>query len=259
MTLFLGALLLIGSVLLGAAIVVFLHQFNQNKIIKVLLALSGGFLLSIAFIHFIPEMYANNSQYIGYYILLGFLIQLFLEYFSGGIEHGHIHVPDKKGTMPWTLFIALSIHAVFEALPLESQMLMEAAGGSLDHLGHAHAHHHHGTEELRGKSSYLIGVILHKIPEAVALMTLLLASEFSKKKAWSVLIAFALMSPLGMLLGHFGSKIIFFDADVILAVVVGMFLHISTTIIFESSDNHQFNFLKLISILAGVGLAILVM
>jgi len=258
MTLLLGGLLLIASVLLGAAIVVFLHQFNQAKIIKVLLALSGGFLLSIAFIHFIPEMYAHNSPHIGYYILLGFLIQLFLEYFSGGIEHGHIHVPDKKGTMPWTLFIALSIHAVFEALPLESQMLPELIDESMNHIGHSHAHQH-VAGEYGGRNSYLIGVILHKIPEAVALMTLLLAAEFSKKKVWTVIVVFALMSPLGMLLGHYGSKIILFNTDTVLAVVVGMFLHISTTIIFESSDNHQFNFLKLISILAGVGLAILVM
>ena len=33
-----------------------------------------------------------------------------------------------------------------------------------------------------------------------------------------------------------------FDFNIILAIVVGMFLHISTTIIFETSENHKFNF-----------------
>jgi formate/nitrite transporter FocA (FNT family) len=45
------------------------------------------------------------------------------------------------------------------------------------------------------------------------------------------------------------------DEHVILAVVVGIFLHISTTIIFETSENHKFNLLKLVSILVGCAFA----
>jgi hypothetical protein len=65
------------------------------------------------------------------------------------------------------------------------------------------------------------------------------------------------MAPLGMLVGHYGAKNAMFNLEIILAVVVGMFLHISTTIIFESSENHKFNFIKLISLLIGVGLAVI--
>ena len=46
------------------------------------------------------------------------------------------------------------------------------------------------------------------------------------------------------------------NVNMILAVVVGMFLHISTTIIFETTENHKFNLLKLVSILVGVTLAL---
>jgi zinc and cadmium transporter len=35
-------------------------------------------------------------------------------------------------------------------------------------------------------------------------------------------------------------------------VVVGIFLHISTTILFESTENHRFNALKFATILLGV-------
>ena len=48
------------------------------------------------------------------------------------------------------------------------------------------------------------------------------------------------------------------DVHVVLAVVVGMFLHISTTIIFETSENHRINFLKLICILFGGVLAMFI-
>jgi zinc transporter ZupT len=251
MTLIWGVVLLIGAVLIGGGVVVFLQNLNRGKLIKVLLSLSGGFLLAIAFIHFIPEIYAHGAEGVGYFILLGFLIQLFLEYFSGGIEHGHIHAKDTKGTIPWSLFIALSFHSFFEGIPLEAQFLGETAEHAIEHIGH----HHHAEGE--GVQGLLMGIILHKIPVAIALMTLLLASGFKMGKAWLVLFAFALMAPLGMLVGHYGAKNAMFNLEIILAVVVGMFLHISTTIIFESSENHKFNFIKLISLLIGVGLAVI--
>jgi len=251
MTLIWGVILLISAVLVGGGIVVFLQNLNRGKLIKVLLSLSGGFLLAIAFIHFIPEIYAHGSEGVGYYILLGFLVQLFLEYFSGGIEHGHIHAKDTSGTIPWSLFIALSIHSFFEGMPLAAEFLGEVGENSIAHAGH---HHHY---EGQGVQGLLLGIVLHKIPVAIALMTLLLASGFKIKKAWIVLGIFALMSPLGMLVGHYGAKNEFFNLEIILAVVVGMFLHISTTIIFESSENHKFNFIKLISLLLGVGLAMI--
>lgn len=250
-----GVLLLIVSVLIGGALVTILQNRNQQKIIKILLALSGGFLISIAFIHFIPEIYYHHGEKMGYYILVGFFVQIFLEYFSGGIEHGHIHANNKTGIIPWGLFISLSIHSIIEGIPLETQFhLTEAIDLHYleEHVGHHHHHHHHG----QGKSGLLLGIILHKFPVAIALMTLMLASGFSKLKAWTVLFIFSLMSPIGVLLGHFGAANYLIDLEILFAVVVGMFLHISTTIIFETSENHRFNAVKLISLLAGVGMAI---
>ncbi|MBW7866767.1 MAG: ZIP family metal transporter [Brumimicrobium sp.] len=241
-----GIILLILSVLLGGAIVVYLQHFNRERLIKILLSLSGGFLLAIAFVHFIPEIYANHTSNIGYYILLGFLFQLLLEYFSKGIEHGHIHAEKTNGAIPWSLFLALSIHAFFEGIPLEAHL-----SGAHEVIEHFHTGHEHVVMK-----SLLLGIILHKIPMAIALMTLLLNSGFSKLKAWMVVGVFSLMAPSGMLFGRLGVGAE--NLEIILAIVVGMFLHISTTIIFESSENHRFNFIKLVSLLAGVGLAILV-
>lgn len=252
---FLGAALLVGAVLFGGAIVAVLQKLNRGKIIKLLLSLSGGFLLAIAFIHFIPEIYTHNGDRIGYYILIGFLIQLFLEYFSGGVEHGHIHIKGKPGAIPWTLFIALSIHSFIEGIPLEGQF---HNGQMLSELIDINAHHGHAHDSaISGVKGLLLGVILHKIPVAIALMTLLLASGFKKWKAWVVLGVFSLMSPIGIIFGHYGVANFHVDMEIVLAVVVGMFLHISTTIIFEASENHRFNFVKLISLLLGVGLAVI--
>ncbi|MGB0934015.1 MAG: ZIP family metal transporter [Lishizhenia sp.] len=243
---------LIGSVFLGAAIVTVLNGRSQDKTIKLLLSFGGGFLLSIAFIHFIPEIYSKHDYNIGFYILIGFLIQLFLEYFSGGIEHGHVH-PTKNGTLPWGLFISLSLHSFIEGIPL-AQETIEGAESVINHVhSHSHTHHHSGED-----NTLLLGIILHKIPVAVALMTMLFASGFNRTKSWMVILGFSIMAPLGFVFGQYGFSELSLNIDLVLAVVVGMFLHISTTIIFESSENHKFNFAKLISLLIGVILALLV-
>lgn len=233
---------LIIAVVLGGLIVTYLHASNKQKFIKLMLSFSGGFLLSIAFIHFVPELYASETKNIGVYILIGFLVQLSLEFFSGGIEHGHVHV-HKGQSMPWGLFISLSVHSFLEGIPLGNQY----AG----HILEAH-HHHHGHSE----NSLLFGILFHQLPVAVALMTLLISTNITKLKAWSILMLFAIMTPAGLVLGLNSSEISsFLDFNMILAIVVGMFLHISTTIIFETSENHKFNILKLTSIIIGCSLA----
>ena len=231
---------LISSVLLGGLLVSFLSKSKNDHVIKLMLAFSGGFLLSIAFIHFIPELYEFHDFNIGAYILIGFLIQLILEFFSGGIEHGHIHI-HGGAKLPIALLVALSIHSLLEGIPLGSQLAGTEIATS----------HHHGND-----NSLLFGVLFHRLPVAVALMTLLVASTISKTKAWVMLSLFSITTSAGILIGYTTSTI-FNDGsfDIILAVVVGMFLHISTTIIFETSENHKFNFLKLLTILSGCGLA----
>lgn len=244
--------LLVSSILLGGLIVQFLSSTKNQLFIKLLLAFSGGLLLAIAFLHFIPEIYHKHGEHIGVYVLIGFLIQLVLEYGSKGIEHGHIHVTGKK--VPILLMISLSVHAIIEGIPLANQLEMSQAivDTSVEHIGHNHAHNH-------TSGGLLYGILFHKVPVAIALMTLLVGSGYSKIKSWVILGVFALMSPIGLLIGQYGLEIENkYFVDMMLAIVVGMFLHVSTTIIFETSEGHKFNFVKLASILLGVALAFLI-
>lgn len=234
---------LIASVLLGGLIVAFLQKKDKQNIIKILLAFSGGFLLSIAFIHFVPELYEHSDESIGIYILLGFLIQLVLEFFSGGIEHGHVH-HHGKGKIPWAILISLGVHSFLEGMPLAAPFTG---------LEIATSHSHSGDQTL------LMGIIFHQLPVAIALMTLLFTSHIKKSTAWFLLLLFAITTPAGVLIGYISNSAISgYDFNLILAIVVGMFLHISTTIIFETSENHKFNFLKLVSIILGFAIAIMI-
>jgi zinc and cadmium transporter len=40
----------------------------------------------------------------------------------------------------------------------------------------------------------------------------------------------------------------------IMVIVIGIFLHISTTILFESTEDHKFNLKKLLVVLAGISI-----
>jgi hypothetical protein len=60
------------------------------------------------------------------------------------------------------------------------------------------------------------------------------------------------MAPLGAISGSLfqtHSSVHFYNN--IMALVIGIFLHISTTILFESGSDHRFNIYKLMAIVTG--------
>jgi len=63
------------------------------------------------------------------------------------------------------------------------------------------------------------------------------------------------MSPLGVLVAD---KTLFFAKynTEITALIIGVFFHISTIILFESSENHTFNLQKFTAILLGILLTV---
>ncbi len=220
--------LLFASVIAGAIIV---ETFNikKSKNIQLLLTFSGAYLLAVSVLHLIPELFTHNTtNNIGLFILGGFLIQILLEYFSQGIEHGHFH---KSNIIPFSVLISLCLHALLEGVPL---------GGHLHHNAH---------------NALLTGIVLHKMPVAIVLMSFFFQSNISKKKAYFYLLLFALMAPLGVFAGSLFTTLANYHNE-IMAIVIGIFLHISTTILFESTDGHRFSFTKIITIIIGALLAI---
>ena len=210
---------------------------DPNKL-KLLIAFSGAYLLSITALHLLPEVFTGDDRgaYFGSFVLVGFFIQVMLEYLSGGIEHGHAHTHRSAG-LPVGLMIGLCLHAFLEGMPL--------GGGD---AGHSHEHSHsHGLEPL------LLGIVLHKYPVAMVFLAMLLNSGLAKAKAFGLLAVFAAMAPLGTLLS--GVEMVGQYNRESLAIVIGIFLHVSTTILFESSEDHRFNAYKMMAIAVGLALA----
>jgi zinc transporter ZupT len=215
---------LILSVVIGVLIAKFIAP--QKKVIQIFLSFSGAYLLSITVLHLLPEVFESQQKNIGLFILLGIVIQTVLEYLSKGAEHGHVHAHDLGNHVPWLLFVSLSLHAFIEGVPL-------------------------GIEKNQG---LLWAIIIHKVPIAIILAVFFKNSNLSTSKVALFLSLFALMTPLGSWTAHDLSILNQYQTE-INALVIGIFLHISTAILFESSENHQFNFKKFIAIIIGFAVA----
>jgi zinc and cadmium transporter len=199
---------------------------------QLLLSFSGAFLLGVVFLHMLPELYEEEGSTIGFWILGGFLLQVVLEFFSHGIEHGHVHVHSHTGAaLPLLTLLSLCTHSFVEAMPFADPAI--AADGH-----------------------FLAGVLLHKMPMAVALATVLTRSGVARWYSLAMLLVFAAAAPLGILAGHLaGGELGHHFLHHMLGIAIGMLLHISTTIIFESAPGHKFVAVRFLFVLLGAALA----
>ena len=155
-----------------AGFVFFLLRKPNPQTLKLSLAFSGAYLFGMCLLHLLPHLYLSADVHlIGYFILGGFILQVVLEYFSEGIEHGHIHVHKHHSKIfPLSMMLSLGIHAFLEAMPLEGNLVMS---------------HEHGTKSL------LTGIILHHMPVAFALASMLTESGIGKRKTILMVLIFA--------------------------------------------------------------------
>ncbi|QPH39488.1 ZIP family metal transporter [Pedobacter endophyticus] len=213
---------------------IFLVKSDKSKLLKLILSFSGAYLFAITVLHLIPDAYSGpDKEQIGIFILVGFLLQIFLEQFSEGVEHGHIHKHHDGHVFPFGIMISLCLHAFLEGMPLAKDQHNEL----------------------------IFGISLHHIPAAFALASILMQNHFKKGSILLYLLIFALMAPLGFYVsvglsnGTIGGIDAYFNK--IMGIVIGIFLHISTTILFESSADHKINIRKTIAVLLGIGVALI--
>jgi zinc transporter ZupT len=217
-------LLPIIAIIIGV-LIAFLTRKQKSIYTKLLLSFSGAFLLALTLFDLLPEVYEHlEAKQTGLYIMCGILLQIILEFFSKGAEHGHVHIHKEDTAFPWLLFISLCIHSFLEGFPI----------------------HEH--------NDMVYGVLIHKIPIAALIGAFLFESSYTRLQIVGFLIIFAVMTPLGTFISNTMPFVADY-VDVINAVVIGIFLHISTTILFETGEGHKFNLSKLVAICLGILIA----
>lgn len=233
-------LLLLSSILAGA-ISVFAFKLDTPRRVKLLNAFTGAYLLCLTVLHLLPELYhqelpevaSHPAMRLGVLILAGFFTQVALDVISMGVEHGHAH-PMHHGHVPYGVMIGLCLHAFVEAMALGSPQ---------------------GHYDIASRKLLLWSIVLHNYPVSIALLGMLLQTGLARGKAVGLLLVFAAMAPIGMFVSAH-SNMAHYSRE-LTAFVIGIFMHISTTILFESSDIHRFNFAKLAAIIVGTILGFL--
>lgn len=230
-----------------------IHQPTLN----IITVFGGAFLFASCFINLVPHIFIGQDPYrfvtpnihfkIAAAVMVGFLIQLLLEQITKGVEHGHNHCPccedeeielhdhthqhhhhghchHDNHTHPVTgLIIGLSLHAFLEGMPM------------VDLDGDIH-------------QGLLYGIVLHNIPIALVLVGLFVSNKYSFAKSLALLSVFAVMTPLGSLCNIFLVPQNEMVQSLIMAVVVGILLHVSVSILFDH-DHNTFSFAKLFTII----------
>ncbi|MEI8203895.1 MAG: ZIP family metal transporter, partial [Bacteroidota bacterium] len=184
---------------------------TSSRNLKLITAFSGAFLLSISFVDILPEIYnSKQANLIGLFILLGFFIQLILDFLTKGVEHGHLHhqheAHEKHHVSPIPVMIGICIHSFLEGMPLAENFHLQSLTNTL-----------------------LTGIVIHNIPISMVLMSLLLHYGYSRRKSITFLLIFSLSSPLAVISSYYVGGALLVNTEMffnlVMAMVVGIFLH----------------------------------
>ena len=234
-------LILLSSIALGA-ITVFGLRLHDPKHVKVLNAFTGAYLITLMMLHLLPDLYQPDAGgvlqpsalVLGGFILFGFFLQIALDAVSQGVEHGHTH--HIHGKLPIGILLGLCMHAFVEALAL---------GQSPEHQN---------PHDVATRHFLLVSVVVHNFPVSIALLGMLLQSGMKRSSAIACLGLFAVMAPIGMFTStHTGLAVY---SRQLMAIVIGIFMHIATMILFESEDHHRFPVSKLVAVVLGLILGV---
>lgn len=215
-------------------------KWMDERRMHYLLAFSGSFLLSVTFLHLLPETFEELNTAAGVYLLIGFFLQLLIQRITHGMEHGHAHIhPHEHGhqvaLMP--VLAGLSLHAAMDGLPLGFHYRIQSTEPSL-----------------------YLAIAVHKLPEAMLIASLVSAVR-NRSNALVTLLIFSAITPVTAMLAQYAGEhyhAMSKAVSILIPVVAGAFIHIATTIFFESgTKQHMLTWQKLTAMLAGVGMAFL--
>ena len=288
-TLLIYSLIIIAMALLGGwipQVVRLTHTWMQ-----ILISFVGGLILGISIFHMLPhalaELGPEGSDWVALFMMAGLLVMFLLlrafhfhqheppaliathSHHSHHEHHAH-HDHDSSHSQPshhdhhhhhhhsqhhshklswFGVMFGLSLHALLDGLAVAASVEADA---------------HHGASRigLMGLGTFL-AVALHTPLDAISITALIGNSNWSMRKRFLMVLAFAIMCPIGAFLFWFGYRITGGNTSMIvgcsLAFSAGLFLCISLSDLLPEMEFHSHNRVQLsTALIAGIGLAYLI-
>ena len=162
---------------IGAAAVV-AHSRWSVRALENMVALSAGFMVSVAILDLAPEAIITHGEKAGLIILLGYLLvhltqHTLAPHFHFGEEHHHV-----TKMVSFSALAGLMLHTFVDGVAIASGFGVSQSLGML----------------------VFLAILLHKLPEGLAISSLFLASGESRGAALGASAALALSSLVGALL-----------------------------------------------------------
>ncbi len=179
----------------------------EGKFFDLFLSFGAGVLLSAAFLHMIPASIPALGPSTGVFLFAGYFLMTLIERFTMAHPCGEEACPSHR--IGVVALFGLSIHSVISGMAL---------GVGLS-----------GPVDLHTSIALLAAILVHKVPETLALMSLLAVSGWTGGRGIGALLIFAAMGPGGILAGSLiqGGGERFMSGA--LAVSAGTFLYIASS------------------------------
>ena len=163
--------------LLGAAAVVARNRWSVRAL-ENLVALSAGFMVSVALLDLVPDSIRVHGESAALIILLGYLLvhltqHTLAPHFHFGEEHHHV-----TKLVSFSALAGLILHTFVDGVAIASGFGVSTALGLL----------------------VFFAILLHKLPEGLAISSLFLASGESRRAAFGASVALAISTLIGALL-----------------------------------------------------------
>jgi ZIP family zinc transporter/zinc and cadmium transporter len=162
--------------LLGAAAVVSRSRWSVRAL-ENMVAFSAGFMVSVALLDLVPDAIQQHGEKAALIILLGYLLvhltqHTLAPHFHFGEEHHHV-----TKTVSFSALAGLTLHTFVDGVAIASGFGVSRALGLL----------------------VFLAILLHKLPEGVAISSLFLASGESRRAALAASAVLAISTLLGAL------------------------------------------------------------
>jgi ZIP family zinc transporter/zinc and cadmium transporter len=160
------------------AVAVVSHSRWSVRALENMVALSAGFMVSVALLDLAPDAIKTQGESAGLVILIGYLLVHFTQHTLAPHFHFGEEVHHVTKMVSFSALAGLILHTFVDGVAIASGFGVSSALGIL----------------------VFLAILLHKLPEGLAISSLFLASGESRRAALAASGALALSSLLGALL-----------------------------------------------------------
>lgn len=179
----------------------------EGKVYDTLLSFGAGVLLSAAFLHMLPAAIPVLGPSVGLFTMGGYVLMTILERFTMAHPCGEHGCPNHR--LGLVALLGLSVHSIIAGMALGVGLLDSA--------------------DFSTSAALMAAILVHKIPETLALMGLIAGARWPKKSMTIALVVFSLMGPAGILLGSVQALHSPKFLSCALAISAGTFLYIASS------------------------------